>query len=164
MIFFQAEDGIRDATVPGVQTCALPIWKYPPREVFSTTRLIDNSGRTYNQKARQPVQSSRGGCGSAGAMAAPRKSQSVSRCPEQEQMGARGEPAPAPAKLTPSAAAGMLCQNGVCSKPLSEPIMHCARCKCKDAVYCSRACQVCRYARLLACAACTFHSHHGVSH
>ena len=79
-------------------------------------------------------------------------------------MGARGEPAPAPAKLTPSAAAGMLCQNGVCSKPLSEPIMHCARCKCKDAVYCSRACQVCRYARLLACAACTFHSHHGVSH
>src|SRR5207245_3202186 len=24
--FFQAEDGIRDATVTGVQTCALPIW------------------------------------------------------------------------------------------------------------------------------------------
>src|SRR2546427_244877 len=28
--FFQAEDGIRDLTVTGVQTCALPIW-------FSTT-------------------------------------------------------------------------------------------------------------------------------
>src|SRR2546427_9484155 len=27
--FFQAEDGIRDLTVTGVQTCALPIW---PRE------------------------------------------------------------------------------------------------------------------------------------
>src|SRR5207245_5366569 len=27
--FFQAEDGIRDATVTGVQTCALPIWTYP---------------------------------------------------------------------------------------------------------------------------------------
>src|SRR6266542_6640143 len=26
--FFQAEDGIRDATVTGVQTCALPILKY----------------------------------------------------------------------------------------------------------------------------------------
>src|SRR2546430_10784480 len=26
--FFQAEDGIRDLTVTGVQTCALPIW--PP--------------------------------------------------------------------------------------------------------------------------------------
>src|SRR5207245_4763624 len=25
--FFQAEDGIRDATVTGVQTCALPIWE-----------------------------------------------------------------------------------------------------------------------------------------
>src|SRR5271169_6163574 len=25
--FFQAEDGIRSATVTGVQTCALPIWK-----------------------------------------------------------------------------------------------------------------------------------------
>src|SRR5207245_6059618 len=27
--FFQAEDGIRDATVTGVQTCALPIWIFP---------------------------------------------------------------------------------------------------------------------------------------
>src|SRR6266852_3111148 len=26
VFFFQAEDGIRDATVTGVQTCALPIW------------------------------------------------------------------------------------------------------------------------------------------
>src|SRR5207245_4582359 len=26
-LFFQAEDGIRDATVTGVQTCALPIWE-----------------------------------------------------------------------------------------------------------------------------------------
>src|SRR2546430_11014197 len=27
--FFQAEDGIRDLTVTGVQTCALPIWELP---------------------------------------------------------------------------------------------------------------------------------------
>src|SRR5205085_4231639 len=26
---FQAEDGIRDLTVTGVQTCALPIWSVP---------------------------------------------------------------------------------------------------------------------------------------
>src|SRR5207249_5120502 len=26
---FQAEDGIRDRNVTGVQTCALPIWKQP---------------------------------------------------------------------------------------------------------------------------------------
>src|SRR2546427_3479101 len=28
--FFQAEDGIRDLTVTGVQTCALPIWSPTP--------------------------------------------------------------------------------------------------------------------------------------
>src|SRR6266478_4142965 len=28
--FFQAEDGIRDLTVTGVQTCALPIWRPRP--------------------------------------------------------------------------------------------------------------------------------------
>src|SRR6266568_2856720 len=28
--FFQAEDGIRDGTVTGVQTCALPIWSIVP--------------------------------------------------------------------------------------------------------------------------------------
>src|SRR2546430_9337732 len=32
VFFFQAEDGIRDLTVTGVQTCALPI--YPPDYVF----------------------------------------------------------------------------------------------------------------------------------
>src|SRR2546430_4812008 len=47
--FFQAEDGIRDLTVTGVQTCALPIsgrqrWRLksrgprPPRQQFVTTR------------------------------------------------------------------------------------------------------------------------------
>src|SRR2546427_1279417 len=29
--FFQAEDGIRDLTVTGVQTCALPIFPHPRR-------------------------------------------------------------------------------------------------------------------------------------
>src|SRR5207253_4148399 len=29
--FFQAEDGIRDGHVTGVQTCALPIWAARPR-------------------------------------------------------------------------------------------------------------------------------------
>src|SRR5207249_6611325 len=28
--FFQAEDGIRDRNVTGVQTCALPIWPHLP--------------------------------------------------------------------------------------------------------------------------------------
>src|SRR4051795_13143294 len=29
IFFFQAEDGIRDESVTGVQTCALPIWSFP---------------------------------------------------------------------------------------------------------------------------------------
>src|SRR5688572_32216350 len=40
--FFQAEDGIRDLTVTGVQTCALPIsasWSRPPPARRSRARL-----------------------------------------------------------------------------------------------------------------------------
>src|SRR5207244_6594121 len=33
--FFQAEDGIRDDLVTGVQTCALPIWGARPRRTYS---------------------------------------------------------------------------------------------------------------------------------
>src|SRR5256885_8056580 len=32
--FFQAEDGIRDYKVTGVQTCALPIWPGPVTGIF----------------------------------------------------------------------------------------------------------------------------------
>src|SRR5690606_41024116 len=35
-LFFQAEDGIRDFHVTGVQTCALPIWRSPSPWVAST--------------------------------------------------------------------------------------------------------------------------------
>src|SRR5256885_12868958 len=38
--FFQAEDGIRDCKVTGVQTCALPISSRPPRPA---TRLMSTS-------------------------------------------------------------------------------------------------------------------------
>src|SRR5437867_8901486 len=37
--FFQAEDGIRDRTVTGVQTCALPIWS------FLLDRLVEDATR-----------------------------------------------------------------------------------------------------------------------
>src|SRR5687767_15551272 len=33
--FFQAEDGIRDKLVTGVQTCALPIWDSPMMAVLA---------------------------------------------------------------------------------------------------------------------------------
>src|SRR5690554_7406260 len=43
--FFQAEDGIRDADVTGVQTCALPIWP-----VFYRLRHV--RGTRIKQKRR----------------------------------------------------------------------------------------------------------------
>src|SRR5207253_5459592 len=39
--FFQAEDGIRDGHVTGVQTCALPIWMPCPRQAASTSTDSD---------------------------------------------------------------------------------------------------------------------------
>src|SRR2546430_11594114 len=46
--FFQAEDGIRDLTVTGVQTCALPIWRHrvgETEEVFlQLAVLFENLG------------------------------------------------------------------------------------------------------------------------
>src|SRR5256886_3886733 len=47
--FFQAEDGIRDLTVTGVQTCALPIWNLLGCAVFRGRRAHkfhdSNAGR-----------------------------------------------------------------------------------------------------------------------
>src|SRR5256885_10924126 len=44
VFFFQAEDGIRDYKVTGVQTCALPIWKdfrapAPPNDAATQAEL-----------------------------------------------------------------------------------------------------------------------------
>src|SRR5205823_11427571 len=40
IFFFQAEDGIRDKLVTGVQTCALPIYQFAPAQVTSFTGPI----------------------------------------------------------------------------------------------------------------------------
>src|SRR5207245_4739237 len=47
---FQAEDGIRDATVTGVQTCALPIFDVNGRGTLLTTEecLLDPNVQTRN--------------------------------------------------------------------------------------------------------------------
>src|SRR6266568_2012267 len=47
--FFQAEDGIRDGTVTGVQTCALPIYRHQPG---SQGRLADAAGRDGDDRRR----------------------------------------------------------------------------------------------------------------
>ena len=42
--FFQAEDGIRDRLVTGVQTCALPILPYTVMTRENTNSLLDDMG------------------------------------------------------------------------------------------------------------------------
>src|SRR2546430_9846072 len=49
VFFFQAEDGIRDLTVTGVQTCALPIYSTPvPRK--SARSLDSTSGASDRER------------------------------------------------------------------------------------------------------------------
>src|SRR5207249_7928308 len=49
--FFQAEDGIRDRNVTGVQTCALPIYRGsspPPRPRLATRSTSTSSSPCYD--------------------------------------------------------------------------------------------------------------------
>src|SRR5256885_12883354 len=46
--FFQAEDGIRDYKVTGVQTCALPIWAVSPAEFVPLAESTGGSRRLTN--------------------------------------------------------------------------------------------------------------------
>src|SRR5438128_12678872 len=50
--FFQAEDGIRDATVTGVQTCALPIFTWE-HYLANQQRLAANTTRSGARPARE---------------------------------------------------------------------------------------------------------------
>src|SRR2546430_7931955 len=51
--FFQAEDGIRDLTVTGVQTCALPISKHGgPRTFAARCSFGGNGSDLFAQHAR----------------------------------------------------------------------------------------------------------------
>src|SRR5207245_8491901 len=80
LFFLQAEDGIRDATVTGVQTCALPIssrrlratpcessTELPVRnETFRCERFArcraEPSGRSRGRRDRNPPQIGRASC------------------------------------------------------------------------------------------------------
>src|SRR5690554_6114222 len=64
IFFFQAEDGIRDADVTGVQTCALPIWCdiRPGRKATDSSPIIrsaagNGSGTTTADKPVMPLHS-----------------------------------------------------------------------------------------------------------
>src|SRR3989449_7122297 len=48
IFFFQAEDGIRDVAVTGVQTCALPISLDELRRVVTNARALDDRPPTVD--------------------------------------------------------------------------------------------------------------------
>src|SRR5256886_10787604 len=50
--FFQAEDGIRDLTVTGVQTCALPISRCSPKPDPIVSTLAMNGSRPGEMTSR----------------------------------------------------------------------------------------------------------------
>src|SRR3712207_7249099 len=52
--FFQAEDGIRDIGVTGVQTCALPIWPVPRRHPPERGRTPRGRGLDPPRRAARP--------------------------------------------------------------------------------------------------------------
>src|SRR5688572_15194690 len=52
--FFQAEDGIRDLTVTGVQTCALPICKTPRPSPHASNPAVAPISSKRNVKRRLP--------------------------------------------------------------------------------------------------------------
>src|SRR5699024_11493638 len=70
LFFFQAEDGIRDRNVTGVQTCALPIsnWQLPIKMMNLILRLIERFATRqvrwgFVMRSRQDGSSSSGGGG-----------------------------------------------------------------------------------------------------
>src|SRR5689334_24180037 len=63
--FFQAEDGIRDGTVTGVQTCALPI-SAGPRTRRDAVARADGAAQAAQQGGRQERAEARHGAPRAG--------------------------------------------------------------------------------------------------
>src|SRR5207248_5031174 len=53
---FQAEDGIRDRTVTGVQTCALPISRRTWRSLLCSTHVADENRRRGRRDGRRGPQ------------------------------------------------------------------------------------------------------------
>src|SRR5207245_6371729 len=83
--FFQAEDGIRDATVTGVQTCALPILHAGATARYDVGRIQRSAlARFFTPLAREIGRASCRERGEIWAVAASRKRESGGRA------GARG--------------------------------------------------------------------------
>src|SRR5207249_9649892 len=98
--FFQAEDGIRDRNVTGVQTCALPISRSPSTSPTGSRARPISARFASSARAGRHVHHQRGGAEPAGA---------ESRGPERSPHGAR-EP-DASRESDPGAPGGPLLQH-----------------------------------------------------
>ena len=85
-MFFQAEDGIRDLIVTGVQTCALPIWIQTLRQDGRSVTLTTREGERFQASAviaadgaHSPVRKLLGECRYGGAVA-------IEGCVPREQL------------------------------------------------------------------------------
>src|SRR5688500_20203401 len=97
LFFFQAEDGIRDYKVTGVQTCALPIFRVDPRILdsyvgkyqFETLgnriyTFMRESGKLFFKIGRASCREREEKGGGAGTISSGREEQ-------REQLGAQGQ-------------------------------------------------------------------------
>src|SRR5262249_57246620 len=69
--FLQAEDGIRDGSVTGVQTCALPIWRRVSDDQPSRISAVRASPAGGPSGSANPIQKANSTGNSASASAAP---------------------------------------------------------------------------------------------
>src|SRR2546430_4489281 len=83
--FFQAEDGIRDLTVTGVQTCALPILKW----IASSSAYVDSDETAdvsgYGKKKERP----QGACALLRAIVAPEWGRDFAPRPSSDRKSTR---------------------------------------------------------------------------
>src|SRR2546422_10478789 len=86
--FFQAEDGIRDVAVTGVQTCALPI-SVVPREADARPGLAAPGGRDF-RRPRLAQRIGRGPAGQGAQQAQPQGPASELIIPLLESEGGQG--------------------------------------------------------------------------
>src|SRR3989454_2926888 len=106
--FFQAEDGIRDYKVTGVQTCALPIYGLGNEELISQTEReperLDAGGRIVRGTGRRAIRADGVDVDRVGvllghdqraAVAAERDLRRSDRCPAEGAAGPRNRRCPA---------------------------------------------------------------------
>src|SRR2546430_9422552 len=88
LFFFQAEDGIRDLTVTGVQTCALPISARLPAATpcNAPRRGADGTPPCRRRTPVRPTRVPQAGCRAPAARSIPRATREIGRASCRERV------------------------------------------------------------------------------